>query len=218
MAGMSGVPGSYNPMLKAILFDLDGVLIDSYDAWFSLFNRALEHFGYDRISEPVFRRHWGMSTEKDIEIFMPKQTIEEVRAFFIKYYNEYLTYLQVDKDARSVLTRLRHLDLHLGCVTNSHRVIVDTVLPSKQLNDFFEVVLTADDVTKPKPAPDLLLQACSLMQVQANETIFIGDTETDLQAGTRAGCIVVGYRLPCSYAVQELHEFYDLVVSMHIVQ
>ncbi len=49
-------------MIQAILFDLDGVLVDSYQAWFALFNQSLKHFGYSEITEAVFRRRLAAQT------------------------------------------------------------------------------------------------------------------------------------------------------------
>jgi len=198
---------------KAVLFDLDGVLINSYDAWFHLFNRALDHFGFPTITEPVFRAHWGQSTKKDIEIFMPGRTVNEVRTFFTEHYQEYLSLITLNTDAPAVLQCLYDEGLLLGCVTNSHSAITDSILHKHAIRAYFTVVLTADDVQFPKPAPDLLLDACRHLQVTPQQAIFVGDTPTDIKAGTLAGCFMIGYRVCYPRAAEDLLQVRDMILQ-----
>lgn len=200
--------------VKAVLFDLDGVLIHSYDAWYRLFNDALEHFGFTRIAEDVFRRHWGQSTKEDIRIFMPGRTIDEVRQYFIDHYGNYLSFITHDPNAFPVLHDLRTRGLLLGCVTNSHREITETILLQHSLQDCFNVIITADDVTSPKPAPEILNRACQYLRVLPGDTMFVGDTKTDLEAGRRAGCIMIGYRIQNARSVQDLKQLRDMISAM----
>ena len=199
--------------IKAILFDLDGVLIDSLYAWFSLFNATLIHFGYKPITEEVFRRHWGQSTEEDVRIFMPGTTLDEVRDYFLNHYVKYLSYLKLNPHARKILEELTNLGLKLGCVTNSHRDIVKKILKKHDFINFFQAIVTADDVTNPKPAPDILFEACKILNVVPGEAIFLGDTQTDTEAGERAGCFIVGYRTDARMRVEDLQEFYRLLTT-----
>ena len=187
--------------IKAVLFDLDGVLIDSYSGWFRLFNDALKHFGFQQITERTFRKHWGQSTEEDIRIFMPGKTVDQVRTYFQEYFPQYLFFLKVNPMAIRTLHALSELGLKLACVTNSHRKIVLETLNIHQLAGYFEVILTADDVKKPKPAPDILSKACRLLGVESNQALFIGDTLTDKKAGHRAGVFFVGYRIKAETTV-----------------
>ena len=199
--------------IKAVLFDLDGVLIDSYAGWFRLFNDALKHFGFEQITERTFRKHWGQSTEEDVRIFMPGKTVDQVRTYFEKYFPQYLSYLKVNPTAMRILHALSELGLKLACVTNSHRKIVLETLNIHQLAGYFKVILTADDVKNPKPAPDILLKACRLLKVELNQALFIGDTLTDKKAGDRAGLFFVGYGIKTDTTVDNLSDFYDLLAG-----
>jgi HAD superfamily hydrolase (TIGR01509 family) len=198
---------------KAVLFDLDGVLIDSYQAWFRQFNDALRHFGYKPIREEVFRQHWGQSTEEDVRTFYPGRSLAEVRKYFADHYHEYTSYLKVNPDARAVLKQIRDMKMKLGCVTNSHRRIVQNMLKQTRIDKFFEVVVTADDAPKPKPAPDMLLKACRVLKISPTEAVFIGDTATDMKACRNAGCRFVGYKVDAKIAVRSLKELPELLAS-----
>ncbi len=200
--------------IKAILFDLDGVLIDSYLAWYHQFNDTLKYFGHKPISEKVFRKHWGQSTEDDVRIFMPERTVDEVRKYFENHYHEYMDYLQINNETKNVLRKLAKMKLKIGCVTNSHRNIVKKILVNKRINNFFQILITADDVKRPKPAPDMLLKACRRLRVLPQETIFVGDTKTDIKAGNNAGCLVIGYRTKADMMAQNLEEILSMVNKM----
>jgi len=199
--------------IKAVLFDLDGVLIDSYPGWFRLFNDALNHFGFEQITEMTFRKHWGQSTEEDVRIFMPGKTVDQVRTYFQKHFPQYLSYLKVNPMAMRTLHALSELGLKLACVTNSHRKIVLEILDIYRLAGYFEIILTVDDVKNPKPAPDILLEACRLLGVELNQALFIGDTLIDKKAGDRAGLFFVGYRIKADTTVDKLSDFYNLLAG-----
>jgi len=191
---------------KAVLFDLDGVLIDSYAAWFHQFQQTLRHFGYNSVSEEEFRKHWGQSTEDDVRIFMPEMTIEAVRQYFYDQYDEYIEYLRLETNAIEVLEAVRGYGLRVGCVTNSHRDIVVKTLRHFSMEGYFDTVVTADDVSMPKPQPEMIIKACSALAVSPHNTVFVGDTETDVKAAVGAGCVFVGYRIDADTRVDSLGE------------
>jgi len=191
-------------IIKAVLFDLDGVLVDSYYAWFHQFNDALKYFGHQPVTKKVFRKHWGQSTEEDVRIFMPERTVDEIKKYFDMHFGEYVSYLKVNRNAERTLKKLHKMNLKLGCVTNSHRGITRKILTDTKLKHFFKVIVTADDVKRPKPAPDMILKACKILKVLPTETIFIGDTETDIESGNNAGCIVIGYKIKSKHRVKNL--------------
>ena len=200
--------------IRAVLFDLDGVLVDSYNAWFQQFQGALRHFGYAPVSEKEFRKHWGRSTDHDVETFMPGRTTEEVKGYFFDHYHEYAKYLRLQPGARHILRLVKKLGPRIGCVTNSHRPIVNQTLAHFQLADYFETVVTADDVPEPKPAPAMIRYACRNLAVRTEQTLFLGDTPTDAQAAGRAGCVFVGYRFNGALRVEGHEEFAHLLVRL----
>ncbi|OGC42373.1 hypothetical protein A2Y85_06860 [candidate division WOR-3 bacterium RBG_13_43_14] len=199
-------------MIKAIFFDLDGVLVDSYMAWYNFFNQTLKHFGFPEITVDVFQKHWGQSTEDDVRIFLPGKTIAEVRSYFLDHIENFIDQVKVDPDAVEVLGYLSNHGLELACITNSHRDIVEAVLTDYELAHFFKVVLTADDLP-PKPAPDMLIKACVQLKVRPVEAVFVGDTVTDIQAAEAAGCSFVGYRLDAKKKIIELRELLSLTLD-----
>ena len=197
--------------IKAVFFDLDGVLVNSYPAWYILFNDALQHFGFKPITEKTFRKHWGQSTEEDVRIFMPGRTAEEVRAYFQSHFIDYMTDIKIDPFAQSTLSALSRSNMALACLTNSHRDITRQILAVHKLAKYFKIIITADDAKRPKPAPDMLLDACRFFNLKPERTVFIGDTHSDELAGAAAGCIFIGYRFDSNIRINNLQDLLDIL-------
>jgi HAD superfamily hydrolase (TIGR01509 family) len=194
------------PPIRAVLFDLDGVLVDSFRYWFHLFNKTLRHFGHEPISPRTFKKSWGQSTAEDVRIFMPERSVDEVRAYFTHHQTDYIQYFRVNPSANRVLGQIRKRLTKLGCVTNSHRVITRAEMIATGLVGYFDVVLTADDVQQPKPHPEMLLTAGRRLKVSPEATVFVGDTRTEQRAARAARCQFIGYRLKTSGSIRRLEE------------
>jgi HAD superfamily hydrolase (TIGR01509 family) len=127
---------------------------------------------------------------------MPERTVTEVSAYMERVYYKYaMKYLVVNPDACLFLKTLASRKIKLGCVTNSHRKMTRKILEKTGLIRYFDLVITADDVSNPKPAPDMLLEACRILKVHPSSVVFVGDTEYDALAGKAAGCMTVMYRI-----------------------
>ncbi len=137
---------------------------------------------------------------------MPERTLEEVKEYFTRNLTKYMKCMKVNPRAARVLRRLKQKGFLLGCVTNSHRRITALELRATKLKRFFDAIVTADDVKRPKPAPEMLIRACRILNVPIRQTIFIGDTRTDLAAGKKAGCRVIGYRIKSRVTIRYLDE------------
>ncbi|MEO0216728.1 MAG: HAD family hydrolase [candidate division WOR-3 bacterium] len=197
--------------IKAILFDLDGVLVDTYKVWYYLFNDTLEHFGYKPIDLKTFAQNWGKSTEEDVKIFMPGVKLRAVVEYFSGNFSRFLGLMKVNTQAHTVLTQLKKAGLKIGCITNSHRQITQRELRSAHLKHLIDVIITADDVKKPKPDPEMLLKACRKLGVKTSEIIFIGDTPTDLKTANSARCIFIGYRIRTMLNIKNLEDLLPLI-------
>ncbi len=197
--------------LKAVLFDLDGVLVDTYKVWFWLFNKTLKHFGYKPITLKVFAQNWGQSTEEDVRIFMPEIKLKDVIRYFSLNFPKFTKYMKVNQEAKQVLKKLKKMGLRIGCVTNSHRDITKLEIEKSGLKNFFDIIITADDVKKPKPAPDMLVKAIKNLKVKPDEVIFVGDTKTDLITGENTGCIFVGYKIKSRFRISSLKQLFTIL-------
>jgi HAD superfamily hydrolase (TIGR01509 family) len=94
--------------------------------------------------------------------------------------------------ARELVSRLRERGIPVAVASNSPRRFVDASLASAGLEDLFEVIVSADDVDRAKPAPDLYLRACELLGARANEAVAFEDSRTGAISARAAGMFVVG--------------------------
>ncbi|HLC96768.1 MAG TPA: HAD family hydrolase [Candidatus Nanoarchaeia archaeon] len=182
-------------MIKAVLFDMDGVLIDSHDAWFHIFNRAYNHFEGKTISRADFDKHlWAKAFDivaKD-RFTVP---LEKIRQFYRDIYTEYRERLVIMPEAKNTLSMLQKKKIDLVVVSNSQRAIVTKVLKDVGLVDYFKFCLGGDDVKNGKPSPDILIKALEQLNLIPKDVIFIGDTIWDKMAAEKAGIKFVGFRL-----------------------
>src|SRR5574341_905821 len=103
-------------MAKAVLFDLDGVLVDTYEVWFFLLNDVARRLGYPEIRRDTYRQSWGQGIEVDVGNFYPRHTVEQIRDEYARYYGDHLAHLKVMDGAE---VTLRALDLPKAVITNS---------------------------------------------------------------------------------------------------
>ncbi len=192
--------------LRALLFDLDGVLIDSFQAWLRLANQAARAFGHPPIAEETFRKSFGQSSAADVEQFYPNRTAAEVDAFFEKHFREHLDAVIVNPDAYSVLERARRAGLLLACVTNTVQPLADEVLTISGLASRLDAIVGASPARRPKPAPDLVRAAADSLHVPLSEAILVGDSVFDVEAGRRAPAFTIGLGIQADASVSALAE------------
>lgn len=177
--------------LKAVLFDLDGVLVDTYEVWFFLLNDVAKRHGYPGIDRETYHGSWGQGMEVDVQKFYPRHTIEEIRLEYEKYYGDHLAHLKVMDGARAGLEAIR---LPKAVITNSPTLLANQALSLAKVADCFQTVVGCDQVPLSKPAPDGVLLACSRLGVLPQETLLVGDSRFDEGAASSAGTGFVWFK------------------------
>ena len=196
--------------VKAVLFDLDGVLVDSKKAWFRVYNNILIHFGVKPVSKKWFSKIFGNTIEKNVKIFI-NMTAKEANKLAIKYFAKNRRYVKVFPNSINVLKKLSDSKVKMALITNTPKRILIPTLNHYKLKKYFKAIVTIDDVKRGKPAPDMALKACRLLKVKPKNTILVGDTRNDMIAGKRAGCTIIGYKIKGDYKINELNSIIKLV-------
>lgn len=217
--------------VKAVVFDLDGTLMDSKIDYEKMGNRIRELLVSRGLPEPLEDRRkvyrvisGGAATLR--EYGLPEASLEATMAEMETIMNdielEALDAMELKPYARTVVAELHGEGLGLGVATRSHREYTLRGLKRYDMLRFFHQVVARDDVPYPKPDPRHLLYTIKLLGVDPGDTLFIGDTTTDLQTADAAGVEFVGYwrdeswaqRLMeggCSRIVKDLREIPRLV-------
>ena len=185
-----------NVAKKALLFDLDGTLIDSLDDLVSAINRTMEQNGFAPLSRDAVSRFIGKGSrilvEKALRSVLgqtpPKEITDSIHRQYLT--NMLLTqgrYTRCFDGLHESLTQFQNLGFSLALVTNKPRANTLQLLKQLELEKFFPVVVAGDDTPHPKPAPDILFSAMRQLGVESKDCIMIGDSMNDAQAALEAG-------------------------------
>jgi len=198
--------------LKAILFDLDGVIVDSFQRQFTVFNELREKYGFKAMKkEDVRKGWWGNSLEVNAKLFFKNVDIEKLKKEYNDSVIKHIDKGKLMKDAKEVLKKIKEKKLKIGLVTNTTSKRAEKELKYQKVRDLFDVVITADDVEKPKPYPHPILKACEKLKVMPDEVIYVGDTKNDYKAGKSAGAFVVGLETKGDLIISGLKDLLQLL-------
>ncbi len=192
-----------NHKVKAVLFDLDGVLIDSIDAWHHTYNGIIAHFNKHPVSKKGFRKIFGNTIEKNVKMIVDISA-KEANRLAITYFKENIGRIRIFPQTKNVLEKLSNMGIKIALITNTPKKILMPVLKRYKIKKYFDAVVTIDGVKKGKPAPDMALKACKMLKVSPKNAILVGDTKNDMLAGKRAGCMTVGYKVNGDYRINKL--------------
>ncbi|MCL2649265.1 MAG: HAD family phosphatase [Phycisphaerales bacterium] len=176
-------------MLRAILFDLDGLLTDTETLHCKAYQQALAEAGYV-LTEEDFFQHWvrdGLAIADLCKIRRIGKSPQELHDRKIGIYRHLVrTELRPMPGALEFLARV-HGKKMLALVTASAKEAADVVLDTLGIRGYFDVVLTAQDVVRRKPHPDLFLKAAELLGLPPSDCLVLEDAEKGIVAAHAAG-------------------------------
>lgn len=202
--------------IKAVLFDLDGTLVESVNIWWQLLKACVSHLKkksnatYPELEYAVFAKTFGQPMEHNRDLFMPGESLDEITAFCNEHYGDYVGELVVIGEAERVV---QDIDARTGgricAVTNCPRPIAEIIMKSRpKLRELFagkKMVCAGDDVSpllsqpipiRGKPYPDMIHEASRRLGVSPSDCIMVGDSRYDVESGVAAGCFTVGIKAP----------------------
>lgn len=193
---------------RAMLFDMDGVLVESYWVWYHLLNHAARELGYDEVPHEIYEASWGQSTRADRDAFFPRHTVEEVERFYDEHYFEHVSELRVPEGVAETFDRLRELEVRTAVCTNTQTSLAVRLVERSGATP--DVVVGGSDVPRGKPAPDMLLAALDALEVPPSEAWMIGDSVYDQRAAVAAGVFFVGLGIDGARRIGSLLELFEL--------
>lgn len=195
--GSRVAPRAFRPFgVRAVMFDVDGTLLDSVPAYYEIARLAAEPFGYAVTMEQI--RHSLSTAQSFWRAVVPEGLGDRearVKTMSATARREWPRVLRECarpfEHVRVALAGLHARGLKLGIVTSAQGEVVD-VLRAYGLADFFDAIVTGSDVTRRKPDPEGLVRCLAMLGVDAGEALYVGDTPLDVDASKAAGTKVLG--------------------------
>ena len=173
--------------IKLIIFDLDGTLIDAYQAIIESVHYVLSGLGYKLPSDLNIRKKVGWGDKYLLARFVKRTDLERALAAYRAHHAKALKrYAYLYPGVSGLLKHLKYKKYMLAVASNRPTRFSLIILKNLKIRKYFKYVLCADKVGKGKPHPDILNNIMVLSGVQADETLFVGDMTIDAQAGKRA--------------------------------
>lgn len=182
-------------MLKAILFDFDGVIVNSYEHTIYCFQNIFEKFGKPIPSDDDFKSLLGFTIINILKRLLPDESEKNLNTMFDEFKrvsDETFAKVPLMPDAEKVIRELGE-KYQLAVVSNRRTKSLHKLLLHHELNNYFSVILGKEDVTHPKPHPEGIEKALKTIGIKANEAVFIGDAEQDVLAAKNANmsCVLI---------------------------
>jgi len=200
------------PRLSAVLWDMDGTLVDTEPYWMAAETPLIESFGGTWSHEQALGLV-GLGLEDSARILQGTGVRMSTDAIIDHLTDDVMRQLNITgvpfrPGARELLANLRDAGIKTGLVTMSMRRMAQTVV---DLIDFeaFDVVIAGDDATRPKPFPDPYLQACEALGVAPHETVAIEDSPNGLRSAVASGAAVIGVPLMVSLTGAGAHTLWE---------
>lgn len=208
--------------MKAVIFDMDGVIIDSEPLHFESSRMTMGEYGVKLCFEDM-KEYVGVSSRETFAVLKRKFGIEDTLEALLK--KQAIHEMEVFEEERlepmrglvSLLEYLEVRNMKTALASSSRRELIETVLKGLGMVKHFGAVVSGEDVERGKPEPDIFLKAASMLGCKSKNCIVIEDSAQGIQAGLAANMFVYGVHNPNS-GYQDLSKAHMQVGSLKDVQ
>jgi HAD superfamily hydrolase (TIGR01549 family) len=199
---------------KVVAFDCDGVIFDTEQANRVYYSNILQYFGMPAVTDEQFAYiHMHTVFESLAYLFPDEKTLTAAHAFRKTMdYQDYLSYFVMEPHLVSLLEKLK--PKFKTAIATNRSDTMNRLLAAFDLKGYFDLVVTAGDVERPKPHPDALIKISDHFKISSKQVIYIGDSQLDELAAKAAGMPLIAYRNPelsAAYHVNHLNELEGLL-------
>ena len=197
-------------MIKAVLFDMDGVLIDAREWHYEALNRALALFGMAISRDSHLANFDGLPTRRKLQVLTKSRGLPAGLHEFINELKQTYTYEIMTSrckptfSAEMALGKLHRQGYRLAVCSNSVRRTVKTMMDMADLSPYLEVMLSNEDVTRSKPDPEIYLTAMARLGLSADECLIVEDNDNGVEAARASGAYTVVVGSPAEVTYERL--------------
>jgi HAD superfamily hydrolase (TIGR01549 family) len=184
-------------LIKAVIFDFDGTLVDSVDLHARAWQEAFAHFGH-QIEFSAVRSQIGKGGDQLMPVFLSKEEIDrrgqEIEEYRSKLYKQqYLPKVRGFPEVRQLVERIKENGLQVVLASSAKSDELQTYKQIAGIENLIDEETSADDAAKSKPHPDIFEAALDRLDgVAASEAIIVGDSPYDAQAASKIGLRTIG--------------------------
>ena len=183
--------------IKAVIFDMDGVLIEAKDWHYEALNKALNLFGMAISRYDHLVTYDGLPTEKKLEMLSTERGLPKALHQFINEMKQQYTMEIVYAECKPTfhheyaLSKLKNSGYQMAVCSNSIRNTIEIMMEKAALSDYFEFYVSNQDVKNGKPDPEMYVKAISQLGLKPQECMIIEDNENGIKAAKGSGAWVM---------------------------
>jgi phosphoglycolate phosphatase len=200
------------PPVQVIIFDCDGVLFDSRKANQSFYNYLLHHFGRSEMTEEELNYVHMHTVNESVDYLFEKDS-DRRQVHQLRQTLDYTPFIQSMEIEPGLIPFLEYIRSWAKTAISTNRTnTIGPVLKVFGLTGYFDMVVSALDVCRPKPDPESVYKIMDRFKIKPECCLFIGDSEVDAQTAANAGVPLVAYKntnLSATLHVQDYEELAD---------
>ncbi|RDH83765.1 MAG: HAD family hydrolase [endosymbiont of Galathealinum brachiosum] len=183
--------------IKAVIFDMDGVLIEEKGWHYDSLNKALKLFGQEISQYDHIVTYDGLPTIKKLEMLSIERGLPESLHNFINNIKQRYTMDMIYTRCKPTfnhqfaLSQLKKDGYKLGVASNSAKGTVDTMMRKSELGQYLDFVFSYQDVSKPKPDPEIYLKGIQFLGLSPKQCVIVEDNENGIKAAKASGAHVL---------------------------
>lgn len=178
--------------IKAVLFDVDGTLVDTSELILQSFEHALKTHNAPLKSREDILQIIGPGPREAYKLLVPEFDDDMLFNTHVEFQTKNIHLISILPHAKEVLTTLSDNDIKVAAVTNRSNRSLGNTLRYVGIDGMFDFIVALEDVLNAKPDPEGIFKALSFLKLSSNQAIMIGDTAVDIQAGRAAGVTTFG--------------------------
>lgn len=182
--------------IKCVIYDCDGVMFDSLEANKRLYNHIAISMGRGELTEEEIRFCHTHTVFESIKYMFKSSDMQEKALLFLKnnvQLKDFIIYLKIEPDLIDALKILKSKGIKRAISTN-RTTTMKHIMEHYNLWDYFDIVVTALDVSNPKPHPESVEKILSNLNMKKEHTVFVGDSEVDRETALSAGIKFIAYK------------------------
>ena len=202
-------------MIKAVIFDMDGVLIDAKEWHYEALNRALGHFGYTISRYDHLVTYDGLPTRQKLEMLTLEQGLPKGLHSYLNNLKQIYTMELTHQHCRPqfnheyALSMLKAEGYKLAVASNSIRMTIETMMHLARLEEYLDTITSNQDVKVGKPDPEIYLKTMEKLGLQPDECLIVEDNEHGIKAANASGGLLLVVKDPTDVTLDRIRRRID---------